>query len=54
MNNRKQNKQPIFAEVKTIDDNQRAMGRAAKLQIIFESAMTDFTEQLHYNNIESV
>ena len=46
MNNRKQNKQPIFAEVKTIDDNQRAMGRAAKLHIIFESAMTDFTEQL--------
>ena len=24
------------------------MGRAAKLQSLFESAMTDFTEQLHY------
>ena len=46
MNNRKQNKQPLFAEVKTLDDNQRAMGRAANLHINFESAMTDFTEQL--------
>ena len=46
MNNRKQNKQPFFAEVKTLDDNQRAKGRAAKLHINFESAMTDFTEQL--------
>ena len=24
------------------------MGRAAKVQSFFESAMTDFTEQLHY------
>ena len=28
------------------------MGRAAKLQIIFESAMTDFTEQLQLNDID--
>ena len=48
MNNKRQNKQPLFAEVKTLDDNQRAMGRAAKLHIIFESAMTDFTEQLRH------
>ena len=46
MNNRKQNKQPLFAEVKTLDDNQRAKGRAAKLQRLCEAAMTDFTEQL--------
>lgn len=28
--------------------NQCAKGRAAKVQRIFESAMTDFTEQLHF------
>ena len=27
------------------------MGRAAKVQSFFESAMTDFTEQLHIDNL---
>ena len=48
MNNKRQNKQPLFAEVKTLDDNQRAKERAAKVQISFELAMTDFTEQLRH------
>ena len=30
------------------------MGRAAKLQSLFESAMTDFTEQLHYDGSVAV
>ena len=65
MNNRKQNKQPLFAEVNltgdefeicqcisrakrhTLDENQCTMGRSAKLQSFIESAITDFTEQLH-------
>ena len=65
MNNKRQNKQPLFAEVNltgdefeicqcisrakrhTLDGNQCAMGRAATLQRLFETAMTDFTEQLH-------
>ena len=41
MNNRKQNKQPLFAEVNLTGDE------FEKLQSLFETAMTDFTEQLH-------
>ena len=35
----------------TLDENQCAMGRAAKVQSFFESAMTGFTEQLRSNQL---
>ena len=40
-----------MAKRHTLDENLCAMGRAAKVQSLFESAMTDFTEQLRIEYI---